>query len=104
MTSIGKHGGVGFRFFRRNAYSVRIVGDFAGAGDDGFEMTDCDDGWWHAKVALAAGEYRFPYVADGVWYPDYASNGIEATKLGLNSVLVVPDRMRCTAQAGKLVA
>ena len=98
MTSIGKDGSVEFWFFRRDVNGVRIVGDFdasdrgAGravvAGD--VAMTAGPDGWWRAKVALAAGEYRFRYVADGVWYADYASNGIEVSKLGLNTVLVVP--------------
>src|SRR4051794_19180369 len=114
MTSIAKDGCVDFWFFRRDVQDVRIVGDFATASavpggassganpgastgtsagsavGDGLAMTAGPDGWWRATVALAAGEYRFRYVADGVWYADYASNGIEVTKLGPNSILVVP--------------
>ena len=102
MTSIAKDGCVEFWFFRRDVREVRIVGTFdpapaapggAGVGDvpgDGLAMTAGPDGWWRATVALAAGEYRFRYVADGVWYADYASNGIEVTKLGPTSILVVP--------------
>src|SRR4051812_41449069 len=116
MTSIAKDGCVDFWFFRRDVQDVRIVGDFATASavpggassganpgastgtsagsavGDGLAMTAGPDGWWRATVALAAGEYRFRYVADGVWYADYASNGIETSKLGLNSILVVPRR------------
>jgi 1,4-alpha-glucan branching enzyme len=107
MTSIAKDGCVEFWFFRRDVRDVRIVGDFATGGAtpsavpggasvgnttvDGLAMTAGPDGWWRATVALAAGEYRFRYVADGVWYADYASNGIEVTKLGPSSILVVPE-------------
>jgi 1,4-alpha-glucan branching enzyme len=105
MTSIDKEGFVEFRFFRRDARDVRIVGDFDDAGDGGFAMRAGSDGWWHAKVPLQSGEYRFRYVADGAWYTDYASNGVEVTKSGVNSVLVVPERRdRRPTQAAKLVA
>jgi 1,4-alpha-glucan branching enzyme len=100
MTSIGKDGSVEFWFFRRDVNDVRIVGDFetpvSSAG--GVAMTAGPDGWWRATVALAAGEYRFRYVADGVWYTDYASNGVESSKLGLSSILVVPDSPGHAAQ------
>jgi len=29
-----------------------------------------------ASTKLSPGDYRFRYVADGVWYTDYASHGI----------------------------
>jgi 1,4-alpha-glucan branching enzyme len=106
MTSIGKDGCVEFRFFRRGVNDVRIVGDFGTSGDGGVSMTGEPGGWWRAKVALAAGEYRFRYVADGVWYADYASNGIEVSKLGPSSVLVVPEARDYAAQmnAARMVA
>lgn len=92
MTTVGKDGWVEFWFFRRDVSEVRVVGDFEPSGAGALPMTGGPDGWWRASVALAAGEYRFRYVADGVWYTDYASNGIEVSKLGVNSVLVVPER------------
>ena len=105
MTSIDKEGFVEFRFFRRDVSDVRIVGDFDDASDGGFNMTAGTDGWWGAKVVLGAGEYRFRYVADGAWYTDYASNGIEVTKAGVNSVLVVPERRNVApSRAAKMVA
>src|SRR5687767_1595070 len=96
MTSIGEDGRVEFWFFRRDVSDVRVVGDFrtgdfAAPADGGFSMTGGSDGWWRATVALAAGEYRFRYVADGDPFPDYASHGIEVSKTGVNSVLVVPE-------------
>ena len=105
MTSIDKEGFVEFRFFRRDVCDVKIVGDFEDALGGGFNMTAASDGWWLAKVALGPGEYRFRYVADGNWYTDYASNGIEVTKSGVNSVLVVPERRRVAPMtAAKMVA
>ena len=104
MTTIGQDGCVEFWFFRRDARDVRIVGDFDPPGDGGLAMAGGPDGWWRAKVALAAGEYRFRYVADGVWYTDYASNGIEISKLGVNSVLVVPKGRAAASDTARMVA
>jgi 1,4-alpha-glucan branching enzyme len=97
MTTVTKQGLVEFSFFRRDASDVRVVGDFgtAAAGESAtgeFALTGSPDGWWRATVALDAGDYRFRYVADGVWFTDYASNGIEVSKTGVNSLLVVPER------------
>ena len=89
MTSVGE-GIVEFWFFRRDVSDVRIVGDFAAPLDAGVAMTGGGDGWWRATLALGAGEYRFRYVADGAAFADYASNGIEVSKNGIRSVLVVP--------------
>jgi hypothetical protein len=55
-------------------------------------MKPSGNGWWSAIVNLPAGEYRFRYVADDVWYTDFASHGIENCKLGWNSVLLVPTK------------
>jgi len=98
MTSVSEQGCVEFRFFRRDVGGVRVVGDFGTPFEAGFEMTGDPDGWWRATAALGAGEYRFRYVADGVWFADYASNGIEVSKTGVQSVLVVPEVNRQAAQ------
>ena len=90
MTSVGE-GVVEFRFFRRDVSDVRIVGDFGTPLEGGVSMTGGDDGWWRATLALGAGEYRFRYIADGTPFADYASNGIEVSKAGINSILVVPE-------------
>jgi 1,4-alpha-glucan branching enzyme len=106
MTTIGHDGCVEFWFFRRDVSDVRIVGDFDASAQISVPMAGGPDGWWRATVALAAGEYRFRYVADGVWYTDYASNGIEVSGLGVNSVLVVPRAKGCAAatDAARMVA
>ena len=91
MTSVGDDV-VEFWFFRRDVSGVRIVGDFGASLDGGVRMTSGGDGWWRAAVPLEAGEYRFQYVADGALFADYASNGIEVSKAGVNSILVVPER------------
>ena len=99
MTTMTKQGLVEFSFFRRDVSDVRVVGDFGTSGAGAFAMTGSPDGWWRAKVTLGAGEYRFRYVADGVWFTDYASNGIEVSKAGMNSLLVVPESKDRAAQA-----
>ena len=105
MTSVGD-GYVEFWFFRRDVSDVRIVGDFGVPADGGVAMAGGGDGWWRATVALGAGEYRFRYLADGAPFPDYASNGIEVTKRGVNSILVVPENRARAALApvAKMVA
>src|SRR5687768_14797592 len=89
MTNLGKNGSVEFRFFRPGASDVRVTGTFNG-WSKALAMHPGGNGWWVLKMDLEPGEYQFRYVADGVWYTDFASNGIEVTKFGWNSVLVVP--------------
>jgi 1,4-alpha-glucan branching enzyme len=96
MTHAGKDGSVTFRFFRPGAREVLLAGDF-----NRWEQVPmrCEPhGWWSLDLPLPAGDYRFRYIADGQWYTDFASNGIEVTRLGWNSVLVVPERAGKPAQ------
>ena len=90
MTIVRQDGSVEFRFFRPEARDVRVAGDFNGWTGDALHMKPAGNGWWTARMVLGTGEYRFRYVADGRWFTDYASNGVEFAKLGLNSLLIVP--------------
>lgn len=90
MTSITRDGRIEFRFYRPNASEVRIAGDFDG-WSGGLRMRPQGQGWWQAELKLEPGEYRFRYVADGRWFTDFAANGIEQCKFGINSILLVPD-------------
>jgi 1,4-alpha-glucan branching enzyme len=92
MTTVGKDGTVEFWFYRKGVRRVRVVGDFAAWPGGVSEMSSIGDGWWRLVARLDAGEYRFRYAADGEWYADYASNGIEPGEAGVQSVLTVPDR------------
>ena len=89
MTSVTVDGRVEFRFYRPRASKVSVVGEFNSWLQGLTPMQPDGDGWWTASAQLKAGEYRFRYVADGVWYTDYASHGIEAGPNGWNAVLVV---------------
>lgn len=89
MTSIRDDGTVEFRFYRPIAREVKLAGDFSGWAANAIPMRPAGDGWWIAETALEPGEYRFRYVADGNWYTDFASHGIEVSRYGWNSVLVV---------------
>ena len=50
---------------------------------------DQEQGWWVAEMQLEPGEYRFRYLADGRWFTDFASHGVELKRHGWESVLVV---------------
>ena len=91
MTSIRDDGTVEFRFFRPMASVVKLAGDFCAWAERAIPMQPTGNGWWLAQLQLAAGEYRFRYVADGHWFTDFASHGIEICKHGWNSVLLIPE-------------
>jgi hypothetical protein len=69
---------------------VKLAGDFCQWAVNAITMQSVGEGWWLALVNLARGEYRFRYIADGKWFTDFASNGIEVSKQGWNSVLNIP--------------
>ena len=100
MTSLGTDGSVEFRFFRPDAAGASLAADFNGWSSP-MPMRRDALGWWILELQLEPGEYRFRYVADGQWYTDFASNGVEVSKHGWNSVLVVPgSRARGKAHEG----
>jgi 1,4-alpha-glucan branching enzyme len=91
MTSIRTNGEVEFRFFRANARAVAVAGDFTAWEAKPITMRHEGNGWWSARVSLEPGEYRFRYVADGQWFTDFASHGVELKKQTWNSVLLVQE-------------
>jgi 1,4-alpha-glucan branching enzyme len=80
---------VNFLFYRPQAYSAHVVGDFNSWHCSDLPMTRDSRGYWQAKLRLPAGEYRFRYVADGQWFTDYAAFGVRAGPWGMDSVLWV---------------
>jgi len=90
MTTVTRDGVVEFRFYRPDVQQAAVVGCFNGWRRDALPMRAQGDGWWRAEIQLHGGDYRFRYLADGAWFPDYASNGIEMGKTGWDSLLVVP--------------
>ena len=91
MTSVRTNGEVEFRFFRASARDVAVVGDFTQWQEKAISMRHEGKGWWTARVSLEPGEYRFRYVADGQWFTDFASHGVELKKQVWNSVLLVQE-------------
>lgn len=89
MTSIRNNGVVSFRFFRPDAKAVAVSGDFKQCTNECAMRPDQEQGWWVAEMQLEPGEYRFRYLADGRWFTDFASHGVELKKHGWESVLVV---------------
>jgi 1,4-alpha-glucan branching enzyme len=94
MTTVTRDGVVEFCFYRPGVRRVSVVGDFSGWPKDALPMNATGDGWWRAEIRLQAGDYRFRYLADDTFFPDYASNGIELGKTGWESLLYVPKAQR----------
>jgi len=90
MTRIKDDGSVEFKFYRPAAGTVKLAGDFSQWATSAIQMQPAGDGWWAAYLKLSPGEYRFRYIADGNWFTDFASHGIEVCKQGWNSVLLIP--------------
>lgn len=84
---------VEFRFFRPNAERVHVVGDFNGWRVDGLPMERSPQGYWQARLRLPAGTFRFRYYADGQWYTDFASFGIEPGPYGPVGIVYVPSQI-----------
>ena len=78
-----------FRFFRPHALAVFLVGDFNHWREDALPMSLKANGYWHARVRLQEGEFRFRYLADGQWFTDYGAFGVEEGPAGMNSVVRV---------------
>lgn len=80
---------VEFRFFRPEARSVSLAGDFNGWNKTSMPMVRGEDGWWRYQFRLAPGAYEFRYLADSHWFTDYAAFGLERGPYGWNSVVKV---------------
>ncbi|HAU36983.1 MAG TPA: hypothetical protein DCX07_04630 [Phycisphaerales bacterium] len=78
-----------FRFFRPGATKVYLAGDFNQWRGSELLMSPDGRGNWTAWLTLPAGDFRFRYVADGQWVPDYAAFGLEPGPLGPDSVVHV---------------
>jgi len=89
MVTLAQDGTVEFLFFRPDADCVTLSGEFNGWNPVSLPMTKGPDGWWRYHLRLAPGYYQFRYLADGQWYTDYASFGLQHGPLGLNSVVRV---------------
>lgn len=92
MVTVHDDGMIEFSFYRPEVNKVGLAGDFNNWRTDTLKMERRPDGYWTLRVALPAGEYKFRYVADGMWYTDYAAHGVEPSRFGLDSMLLVPDR------------
>jgi len=98
---------VEFSFFRPQAKQVHIAGDFNGWRQGELPMMRTGEGYWMARMRLPAGEFKFRYCADGVWFADYAAFGVEPGRFGLDSVLRIPPltlRVVNSTIAGKIAA
>ncbi len=95
---------VHFEFFRPQAHSVEIVGDFNDWRQGELAMQRDEDGHWRATLDLPAGVFRFRYRADGEWFTDYAAFGIEPGEYGMDSILLIAETAARAGQASRLSA
>ncbi len=91
MVSQHEDGTMEFVFFRPAARSVTLAGDFNDWQANQHIMARDEAGWWHVRVKMPPGEYRFKYRIDNAWWEaDFAAYGVENDKHGgWNSVLWV---------------
>ena len=94
MVSICPDGTIEFAFFRPSAHKVAVAGDFNNWDTQRQELRPDEHGWWHLRMAIEPGEYKFKYVIDdSVWEADFAAYGVEMCKIGgWTSVLYVPEQ------------
>ena len=104
MVTVSEDGYAEFRFFRPNVSNVFLAGDFNDWRTGQLQMVRQDDGYWVLKVPLAAGDYRFRYIADGAWYTDFAAFGVEPGRFGLDSLLRVPEPTLTLAKPSQKLA
>ena len=84
-----------FRFYRPDAATVYLVGDFNDWRKGQLAMARRSDGHWVARIHLPAGEFKFRYYADGQWFTDYAAFGVAPGRFGMDSVVrVAPQRLK----------
>ena len=88
MVTQAPDGMIEFAFFRPHAHRVFLAGDF-NEWQESFILQKDQAGWWRCRLHLAPGIYQFRYQADGHWFNDYASFGLEKGPLGWNSVVKV---------------
>ncbi len=102
MTRLTKDGKVIFEFHRLAASQVQVrVSPCAflhgvqqtviDEGPVNAQMERNGDGHWSITLRLAAGEYRFQYLADGVEYTDFAGFGVEYRNGKWIGLLSVPE-------------
>jgi hypothetical protein len=83
-------GSVVFRIHAPDAASVSVVGNFNAWNRAATPLAIAADGWWEARVALAAGTYEYAYIIDAKYTaPPEAIVTVEDGFGGRNGVLEV---------------
>jgi hypothetical protein len=84
-----------FSFYRPEAGHVELVGEFVGSGRRRLPMIRTRTGHWVAALRLPPGVHKFRYCADGDWYCDFASFGVEYGPFGPRARLwIAPNASR----------
>jgi len=60
-----------FRTYKPDARIISLVGDFNGWNPEHDVMKRGGDGVWRLEKRLHSGVYRYKFIVDGEWLPDY---------------------------------
>lgn len=71
-----------FRIYRPEARFISIVGDFNSWNPENDLLEKGDDGVWRLTKRLGKGAYRYKYIVDGKWQPDYFNSNSASDEMG----------------------
>lgn len=73
---------VEFRIFKPDARLISVVGDFNNWNPENDILERTDDGIWRIQKRLSGGVYRYKFIVDGKWVPDYFNNNSASDDVG----------------------
>ena len=77
-----KRNTVEFRVHRPRARMISLVGDFNHWNPENDLLRRGDDGIWRLRKRLSKGDYRYKFVIDGRWEPDYYNSSSASDEVG----------------------
>ncbi len=73
---------VEFRIHNPRAGMISLVGDFNHWNPENDLMQKGPDGIWRLQKRLSRGDYRYKYIIDGRWQPDYYNSNSASDEVG----------------------
>lgn len=73
---------VEFRIFKPQATLISVVGDFNNWNPENDILERTDGGIWRIRKRLSNGVYRYKFIVDGRWVPDYFNSNSASDEVG----------------------
>lgn len=73
---------VEFRIFKPRARLISVVGDFNNWNPENDILERTDGGIWRIRKRLSDGIYRYKFIVDGKWVPDYFNSNSASDEVG----------------------